>query len=83
MKLIYSLGIVVAITPFLGVPNTWKTVLLFGIGIVIFIKAYTIHRSGRYNKEKRDDNNSSFKQNDHLMEKDNILSMEFKNNNNE
>lgn len=66
MKLIYSLGLVVALIPFLGIPDSWKTTLFFVIGITIFTKAYLIHRIS--SKAKENGNNSSFKQNFLLVE---------------
>lgn len=65
MKLIYSLGLVVALIPFLGVPDAWKTTLFFVIGITIFTKAYLIHRN---NNKLKEDNSSSFKQNENIIE---------------
>ena len=66
MKLLYSLGIVVAIIPFLGVPSSWKTVVFFVIGITIFMKAYSIYR---HDSVKKINSNSSFKQNEYSDKK--------------
>ena len=62
MKTIYISGIVVAIIPFLGIPSSWKSVLLVALGTIIFVKGYSY-----YKKDKGSE--LSFEQNDKSFEK--------------
>lgn len=39
-KSIISLGLLVALTPFIGIPGSWKTILLLVVGSVIAVLGY-------------------------------------------
>ncbi|MBU4480327.1 hypothetical protein KKG48_02710 [Patescibacteria group bacterium] len=58
MKLISYLGIVVAVIPFLGIPNSWKTVFFVVVGLTIFSQAYLLKLRSR-----KKDSNIVFTQN--------------------
>jgi len=40
MKTIIISGLIVAITPFLGLPLSWKTFIFVGLGLLIAVKAF-------------------------------------------
>lgn len=58
MKMISTLGAVVALVPFLGIPTPAKTVILFVIGSVIFVRSFLIQRA------KKENVSEVFKQNE-------------------
>ena len=67
MKTIYLSGIAVIITPFLGIPYFWKTLLLVILGLLIFAKGYFYYKRDKKEIKKLE---SSFKQNDQTVIKD-------------
>ena len=69
MKTIYSSGIAVAVTPFLGIPYSWKTLLLVALGLVIFVKGYTYYKKS---KKKVKHLEASFKQNEQPTEENKV-----------
>ena len=44
IKILFGLGIITVLIPFLGVPRTWKDVLIIIAGIVIAVLSYLVHR---------------------------------------
>ncbi len=61
MKSISYLGLAVAIVPFLGVPNSWKTIFFVIVGLTIFLKIYLANVRG--NNKDKGDSDVTFKQN--------------------
>jgi len=61
MKIIYLSGIFVALVPFLGIPYSWKTLLLVILGLIIFIKGYLRDRKSRKEVKQLE---ASFEQNE-------------------
>jgi len=43
-------SVIVMITPFLGIPLNWKTIILFSVGV--FIAFYSIREQKNYNRHK-------------------------------
>lgn len=41
---ILALGLLTALTPFLGLPNTWKTFLYVGFGVLVAVLAFLLRR---------------------------------------
>ncbi|MBU1557867.1 hypothetical protein KKC45_02800 [Patescibacteria group bacterium] len=65
MKTIYSSGIAVAVTPFLGIPYSWKMWLLVALGAVIFVKGYSYYRKDKREVKQLE---TSFEQNEQPVE---------------
>ena len=65
MKTIYSSGLAVAATPFLGIPYSWKTLLLVVLGLVIFAKGYSYYKKSKKDVKKLE---ASFEQNEKSTE---------------
>jgi prepilin signal peptidase PulO-like enzyme (type II secretory pathway) len=65
MKSISYLGLIVSfIAIFSGLPPFWENLILFVVGITIFVKSYLIYKA----KEKKEEK-TSFKQNNNFLEK--------------
>ncbi len=59
-----ALGILVVLMPYLGVPSSWKTVLLVVSGIVVvllgfFLRTEALSRSGKHSRHRPFVENSS------------------------
>ncbi len=52
IKIIITLGILVAVVPFLGIPHSWKKVLYVGLGVVIAVIAFRFLAAARAPKEE-------------------------------
>lgn len=68
MKTIAILSALIIITPFLGVPNSWKTTLIVVLGLVIFFKSFYSYRMNKM--EKTDDKDTAFTQNNYLADEE-------------
>lgn len=44
-SLIFLLGIIVLLTPFLGIPGEWKHYITIGAGVLIVIVGYQLRRA--------------------------------------
>lgn len=44
-SMVFLLGLVIFLTPFLGIPNDWKRVVFIGGGAVLMVLGYTLRRS--------------------------------------
>ncbi|MFH1401998.1 MAG: hypothetical protein ABIG87_00010 [Patescibacteria group bacterium] len=55
MKTIASLGVSVAIIPFLGIPVAWKTVIFVIIGITILSKALIYKNKNKSASDSREE----------------------------
>jgi uncharacterized membrane protein len=59
--LVFILGIVLALVPFLGVPEIWKQYTVIGVGVLLILVGYMLRRSlyfsriDRGNGERGDD----------------------------
>ena len=42
---VFLLGLVVLLTPFLGIPNDWKEAIFIGIGILLLWAGYSLRRA--------------------------------------
>ncbi len=43
--LVFLFGIILAVLPFLGIPELWKQYLVSGIGAVLILVGYSLRRS--------------------------------------
>lgn len=43
--LVFTIGLLIVATPFLGVPTEWKKWLLIGVGVILMIVGYALRRS--------------------------------------
>jgi hypothetical protein len=43
--LVFLFGIVLAVLPFLGVPELWKQYLVSSIGVILILVGYSLRRS--------------------------------------
>lgn len=48
---ILVLGLIVAVTPFLGIPGEWKTILYVSAGILIAFLIFLIKRDGEMSED--------------------------------
>lgn len=44
-SLVFVLGFVVLMTPFIGIPRDWKETIFIGIGILLMLLGYSLRRS--------------------------------------
>ena len=58
------LGIVVAVTPYLGIPGSWKTILLLVTGVSILVLGFFL-RAEMLSRGLRRGNNHPFVENAH------------------
>ncbi|MCD5382007.1 MAG: hypothetical protein LR017_01675 [Candidatus Pacebacteria bacterium] len=42
---VFLLGLVVFITPFLGLPNDWKETIAIGVGVLLMWAGYSLRRT--------------------------------------
>ncbi len=66
--MIAILSALIIITPFLGVPDSWKTTLIVILGLIIFFKSFYSYRMNK--TEKVGDKNTAFTQNNYLDDKE-------------
>ena len=68
MKIIYIFGLLVALTPFLGIPTSWKTFIFVVLGLTIFAKGFYLYRKEDKKTKKEE---STYEQNDDFREEKN------------
>ena len=62
VKTIISLGIVVALVPFLGFPSSWKNIVFLLLGLGIALTAFRLYLVARSVEELEESEHASFQQ---------------------